>query len=146
MSSNPASLGKQAADFRDFATDGQPGVRDLYRSNHAGQTLEFVLRKKAEYLPPRRRRMGVWEGMEVLSTFIDASDPDLDGPQIDHALQTGESLRRCFLGRIGVQVRARVRARVMGFAVQRPTPVQGGPVPPRRVRERGGAWVPEDGG
>ncbi|MEN8181742.1 MAG: inositol oxygenase family protein [Myxococcota bacterium] len=93
MSPEPAASGKKAADFRDFVADAQPGVRELYRQNHAGQTLEFVLRKKAEYLPTRRQRMGVWKAMEALSAFVDESDPDLDRPQIDHALQTAESLR-----------------------------------------------------
>jgi inositol oxygenase len=79
--------------FRDFATRARPGVRALYRENHARQTLDFVRAQKARYLPPRRRRMGVWEAVDALSEFMDASDPDLELPQVDHALQTAESLR-----------------------------------------------------
>ena len=44
--------------FRDYAAEARPTVRELYRLNHEGQTLDFVLGKKAEYLPLRRRRMG----------------------------------------------------------------------------------------
>jgi len=69
-------------------------VADLYRENHARQTLAFVLAKKAEYLPLRRRRMGVWEAAGYLGQLVDQSDPDLELPQIEHALQTGEALRR----------------------------------------------------
>jgi inositol oxygenase len=69
-------------------------VRDFYRLNHRHQTLEFVLRKKAEYLPPRRREMGVWEAMEFLNTLVDDSDPDADFSQIEHLLQTAEAIRR----------------------------------------------------
>lgn len=79
--------------FRDHAAGARAGVRDLYRQNHAGQTLAFVRGRKTAYLPPRRRRMGVWEASEALSTFVDASDPDLTLPQLDHAFQTAESLR-----------------------------------------------------
>jgi inositol oxygenase len=83
---------KRPEDFRDYAA-GRPAVRELYRENHARQTVAFVRRKKAEYLPPRRRRMGVWEAIDALSAFVDESDPDLELPQIDHALQVAEALR-----------------------------------------------------
>ena len=37
--------------------------------------------------------MSVWEALESLDALVDDSDPDLDLPQIDHALQTAEALR-----------------------------------------------------
>ena len=80
--------------FRDFEARRRPTVEALYRENHARQTLDFVLAKKAEYLPPRRRRMGVWEAMEALDAVVDESDPDLALPQSVHAYQTAEALRR----------------------------------------------------
>ena len=79
--------------FRDFEAGARPSVRAFYARNHAGQTLAFVLAKKAEYLPPRRRRMGVWEAIEALGAIVDDSDPDLELPQRVHALQTAEALR-----------------------------------------------------
>ena len=79
--------------FRDFEAAARPSVRALYRENHARQTLAFVLAKKAEYLPLRRRRMGIWEAIEALGAIVDDSDPDLDLPQLAHALQTAEALR-----------------------------------------------------
>lgn len=93
MSADPSPSGKQTHEFRDFGAESRPGVHELYSQNHAGQTVAFVLGKKAEYLPLRRRRMGAWEAMDALSIFVDASDPDLDLPQIEHSLQTAESLR-----------------------------------------------------
>jgi len=79
--------------FRDYARTARPSVRELYRQNHAKQTLAFVLAKKSEYLPPRRQRMGVWQAFGSLDRFVDDSDPDLELPQVDHALQTAERLR-----------------------------------------------------
>ena len=38
-----------------------PSVRAFYRENHSRQTLAFVREKRAEYLPLRRQRMGVFE-------------------------------------------------------------------------------------
>jgi inositol oxygenase len=79
--------------YRDFAASARPSVRALYRENHARQTLRFVLDRKQEFLPPRRRRMGVWEAIAFLDALVDESDPDLEASQLDHALQTAEALR-----------------------------------------------------
>jgi len=38
--------------------------------------------------------MGVWEALEYLSKLVDASDPDTDLSQLQHALQTAESIRK----------------------------------------------------
>jgi len=37
--------------------------------------------------------MGVWEAMEQLNALVYDSDPDIDVPQIEHNLQTAESIR-----------------------------------------------------
>jgi inositol oxygenase len=84
---------KDRAAFRDYRADIRPGVREFYRLNHTHQTLEFVLAKKAEYLPRTRRRMGIWEAMEFLNTLVDDSDPDTELSQIEHLMQTSEAIR-----------------------------------------------------
>ena len=78
---------------RDFDDLARPGVRDFYALNHAHQTVAFVLQKRSEYLPLRRRRMGVWDALRYLGELVDDSDPDLELAQLDHALQTAEALR-----------------------------------------------------
>src|SRR5438067_11132879 len=89
----PGAAKKKEA-FRNYRDDVRPGVREFYRLNHRHQTLDFVRAKKAEYLLPRRRRMGVWEAMEFLNTLVDDSDPDTDLTQIEHLMQTAEAIRR----------------------------------------------------
>jgi inositol oxygenase len=37
--------------------------------------------------------MGVWEALEFLNTLVDDSDPDTDLSQIEHCLQTAETIR-----------------------------------------------------
>jgi inositol oxygenase len=83
---------KPADAFRDWAS-APPGVRELYRQNHARQTLDFVRGKREEYLPLRRGRMGVWRAFDALAELVDESDPDLGLSQQGHALQTAEALR-----------------------------------------------------
>jgi inositol oxygenase len=87
-------MNKPTGDFRNYAADARPSVREFYRLNHRHQTLDFVLKKKAQYLSRDRRTMGVWDALEYLNTLVDDSDPDLDLTQIDHALQTAESIRQ----------------------------------------------------
>jgi inositol oxygenase len=89
----PAPTGKRKEEFRDYREGVRPGVREFYRRNHRNQTLDFVLGKKREYLPPRKRRMGVWEAMEFLNTLVDDSDPDTELSQIEHLMQTAEAIR-----------------------------------------------------
>jgi inositol oxygenase len=86
--------GKPSPKFRNFEAEARETVKEFYRLNHAGQTLDFVLAKKREYLPGRRKRMTVWEALEYLDTLVDDSDPDVDFTQTEHALQTAEAVRR----------------------------------------------------
>ena len=91
---SPAAPGKNAADFRNYAAEARDTVKEFYRLNHTHQTLDFVQEKKANYLSLSRKRMTVWEALEFLDTLVDDSDPDVDFTQIEHALQTAESIRR----------------------------------------------------
>jgi len=79
--------------FRDYASDVRPSVKEFYRLNHTYQTLDFVKAKKAEYCGLNKRTMSVWEAMEFLNTLVDDSDPDTDATQIEHLMQTSESIR-----------------------------------------------------
>jgi inositol oxygenase len=79
--------------FRDYGTTIRPAVREFYRLNHRHQTLEFVRAKKRQYLGRDHRLMTIWEAMEFLNTLVDDSDPDTDLSQIQHLMQTAESIR-----------------------------------------------------
>jgi inositol oxygenase len=85
---------KKPEQFRDYRAETRASVKELYRLNHTYQTLDFVLAKKRQYLSKTSRSMGVWEAMEFLNTLVDDSDPDTDLPQIEHALQTAEAIRK----------------------------------------------------
>ena len=59
---------KAETEFRDYRSGANPGVEEFYRQNHAHQTLDFVLAKKAEYtLALTKRRMGIWDALEYLN-------------------------------------------------------------------------------
>ena len=80
-------------EFRDYRSNVRPGVREFYQQNHRYQTLAFVQAQKQQYMPLRKRRMGMWEALEYLNTLVDDSDPDTDLSQIEHLLQTAEAIR-----------------------------------------------------
>jgi inositol oxygenase len=85
---------KKKEEFRNYEATARSSVREFYRLNHKHQTLDFVLAKKREYLPLRKRRMGIWEAMDFLNTLVDDSDPDTDRSQIEHLVQVAEAIRR----------------------------------------------------
>lgn len=91
--STQSGEGKRPEQFRDYAAEARACVKEFYRLNHTLQTLDTVLEKKRQYLTLDRRAMGVWEAMEQLNALVDDSDPDIDVPQIEHNLQTAESIR-----------------------------------------------------
>jgi inositol oxygenase len=80
--------------FRDYTAEVRPTVKEFYRLNHTYQTLEFIKAKRAQYGALNQRTMSVWEAMEFLNTLVDDSDPDTDCTQIEHLMQTSESIRK----------------------------------------------------
>jgi inositol oxygenase len=71
-------------------------VSNTYKLHHSNQTLAFVIEMKQKHLKFDKGRMTIWEALDKLDTLIDESDPDADFPQIFHAMQTGEELRKLY--------------------------------------------------
>jgi len=84
--------GKSEEEFRNYKAEANPTVTEFYRQNHAQQTFDFVLEKKAEYCSLSRDKKSIWEMAEYLNTLVDDSDPDTDLTQIEHLLQTAEAI------------------------------------------------------
>src|SRR5262252_4215103 len=84
---------KKKEEFRNYAANARPSVREFYRLNHTYQGYDFVREKKADFLKLDRRKMTVWEAAEFLNNLVDDSDPDTDLSQLDHLLQTAEQIR-----------------------------------------------------
>lgn len=69
-------------------------MEEFYKTNHIGQTVDFVRKMREEYGKLNRTEMSIWECCELLNEFTDESDPDLDEPQLEHLLQTAEAIRK----------------------------------------------------
>jgi inositol oxygenase len=85
---------RKKEEFRTFADEAPPGVREFYRLNHTHQTRDFVQQKRREYLGLNRGKKSIWEAMEYLSNLVDDSDPDTDLSQVEHSMQTAEAIRK----------------------------------------------------
>lgn len=86
--------GKTQEEFRSYKADANPVVTEFYRKNHAYQTFDFVLEKKAQYGSLKRGKKSIWAMADYLNTLVDDSDPDTDLTQIEHLLQTSEAMRK----------------------------------------------------
>jgi inositol oxygenase len=86
--------GKAEEEFRQYDVTAVPGVARFYCNNHEQMTLDYVLRKEAEYFGLTRGKKSIWEAAEFLNALVDESDPDTDLSQTDHLLQTSEAMRR----------------------------------------------------
>ena len=86
--------GKADEEFRQYDVTAVPGVARFYRNNHEQMTVDYVLRKEAEYFGLTRGKKSIWEAAEFLNALVDESDPDTDLSQTDHLLQTSEAMRR----------------------------------------------------
>jgi inositol oxygenase len=79
---------------RDYRENVRDEVRETYRLNHVGQTLTFARAKREEFGRLGRAKLTIWEALLELDHMIDESDSDTEVSQLEHALQTAESLRR----------------------------------------------------
>ena len=86
--------GKAEEEFRQYDATAVPRVARFYRNNHERMTVDYVLRKEAEYFGLTRGKKSIWEAAEFLNALVDESDPDTDLSQTDHLLQTSEAMRR----------------------------------------------------
>ena len=72
-------------------------VYEVYRAGRRSHTVDATRRLLRTYAPRQFGTKTLSEVMDALRTFVDLSDPDVDVPNHQHALQTAESIRRAGL-------------------------------------------------
>ena len=86
----------EPASLRTYDDSTAACVKELYATMRREQSVEHVQRMRAKYVGPGQLgsvRMSVWDALDLLSTFVDVSDPDMTLPNHIHAFQTAEGLR-----------------------------------------------------
>lgn len=89
----PNTPAKTTEEYRNYDDPKRDTVREFYRLNHTYQTYDFVKEKQANFLKFDKKEMRVWDACDFLNTLIDDSDPDTDLDQLQHLLQTSETIR-----------------------------------------------------
>ncbi|CAF0802193.1 unnamed protein product [Didymodactylos carnosus] len=69
-------------------------VYNTYLSMHTHQCVDYVKQRYDVWLKFNHAQMSVYDALEQLSTIVDESDPDVDVPNVYHAFQTAESIRK----------------------------------------------------
>ncbi|KAK2587321.1 hypothetical protein KPH14_003040, partial [Odynerus spinipes] len=94
----PVYAGKLESEFRNYMEDPtdpiKERVRKTYEKMHTNQTVEFVRSRMKEWLRFNKAKMTIKEALIKLNDLIDESDPDTNLPNIVHAFQTAESIRK----------------------------------------------------
>lgn len=89
----PHQPAKTKEEYRNYDTPQRDTVKEFYRLNHTYQTFDFVKEKEADFLKFDKKEMRVWDACDFLNTLVDDSDPDTDLDQLQHLLQTSETIR-----------------------------------------------------
>jgi inositol oxygenase len=87
---------KETEKFRNYVdSDRQNIVINHYRMMRQNQTVDFVKKMMKKYTFDKPRAMlSIEEVMKKLEGYVDSSDPDMSLPNILHAFQTAEGIRR----------------------------------------------------
>jgi len=94
----PEDKFKNKEAFRDYTKNDALGerVRKTYIDMHTNQTVDFARSQHKKWLKFNHVEAPVMEILEMLNELVDESDPDLDLPNIVHAFQTAERIRKDF--------------------------------------------------
>lgn len=94
----PIYAGKLQSEFRNFEEDFEDPikerVRKTYEMMHSNQTVEFVKSRMKHWLQFNKFKMTIKDALIKLNDLVDESDPDTNLPNIVHAFQTAESIRK----------------------------------------------------
>lgn len=96
---SPTDANKKKEEFRNYEdSPRQKTVEHFYRQQHEQQTVARVQAMREKWLQFATIEKSLWEMVELLDAVVDDSDPDTNLSQLDHALQTGESIRKMYPG------------------------------------------------
>uniref|UniRef100_A0A6P7FWY0 Inositol oxygenase n=1 Tax=Diabrotica virgifera virgifera TaxID=50390 RepID=A0A6P7FWY0_DIAVI len=94
----PKFAKKPVGQFRDYSIDEndpiKERVRKTYELMHTNQTVDFVKEKIEKWTKFDHLKYSMKEALIKLNDLVDESDPDVDIPNIVHAFQTAERIRK----------------------------------------------------
>jgi len=92
---DPEDIEKKRAQLRNYAREREASrVRNHYADMRRFQTEEYVTRMENEFGKLDKANMTLRQAFKLLEEYVDASDPDMELPNIVHAFQAAEAARR----------------------------------------------------
>ncbi|CAG2100799.1 unnamed protein product [Medioppia subpectinata] len=89
---------KDVEEYRIYNNDQndemQKMIYETYRQMHTKQTVDFVRDRTAVWTQFNTIELPIMAALEKLNSFIDESDPDISLPNLVHAFQTAEGIRK----------------------------------------------------
>ena len=86
---------KSIAEFRNYNDSSRQSVVEKhYKAMRQYQTVEFVKRMEEKWSKFNFDKLTVREAFKKLEGYVDSSDPDTSLPNLEHMLQTAESIRK----------------------------------------------------
>jgi inositol oxygenase len=90
----PEPKTKAKEEYRNYVdSEKVDTVREFYKMNHTYQTYDFVCQKQDKFLKFDKKEMPIWAAIDFLNTLVDDSDPDTSMSQLQHLMQTSETMR-----------------------------------------------------
>jgi inositol oxygenase len=90
----PEPKTKAKEEYRNYVdSEKVDTVREFYKMNHIYQTYDFVCQKQDNFLKFDKKEMPIWAAIDFLNTLVDDSDPDTSMSQLQHLMQTSETMR-----------------------------------------------------
>ena len=84
--------GEEQKPFRNYDNAPQSVINN-YLTARKKQTMDFVLNMHQKYRI-LNMKMEIWDILEDLNSLVDVSDPDCSHPNLYHAIQTAEMIRK----------------------------------------------------
>jgi len=89
---------KPVGAYRDYTVDDTDPIRERVRKTylemHTNQTVEFVKGRLAHWTKFDKFKANIMTALDKLNDLVDESDPDVNIPNIVHAFQTAERIRK----------------------------------------------------
>ena len=91
---NPVGFRHYVEDVTADASPIAQRVFNTYRQMHTHQCVDFVRQQHQRWLKFDHDRLTIYQALQKLNLLVDESDPDVDVPNIYHAFQTAEGIRK----------------------------------------------------
>ena len=79
--------------FRQYINGEKEAVCNHYRIMRKNQTYDYNIKVRQKYASRQKEKLTLWQMLDIISKFIDISDPDISLSNVHHLFQAAEKAR-----------------------------------------------------